>query len=194
MSLLTLLIRLAPLLIGAAVGVALGYFALDYIPAAARPYLLIPFLVIFLAMIVLDAEPGWNVALFLAFALAAGMILRWTGVDPIRGWVWALFLGLVGVSLLGAALLGEGYQRVLRSLFLVTILYLLGWLLLALVKLPPLFRGFWILAGLALFTLLAAGIFLKGRSLKREESPVPLAIEVFVVLYNLFWLAGLVSF
>jgi len=40
--------------------------------------------------------------------------------------------------------------------------------------------------------VIAAGALQRVFSLEVRESPVPLAIELWVILFNLFWLSGLV--
>jgi hypothetical protein len=158
-----------------------------------RVYLLVPFLGFFLGMIILDQEPGWNIALLAGFALTAGLLLNWSGSNPSQWLTWVLFLGLGGVSLTGAAVMGERFQTWMRVLLALTVIYLLGWLALITLDLAPGYRGFWILTGLLLFTLITMGILQRGVKSDQDSSPVPLAIELFVVLFNLFWLSGLVS-
>lgn len=185
-----LLIRLAPLLGSAAAGAALGFQLLFLIPPRGRSYLLIPFLVLFLAMTILEKEPGWNLALLLGFSLTAGLLLNWSGADAIRWGTWLLFLGCWTVGLIGAVILGRPLQKALKFLFPLTALYMLGWLGVILWDLPGWIKGTWVLSGLALFTVIAAGVLQRGFTLQDEESPVPLGIELWVILFNLFWLSA----
>jgi hypothetical protein len=181
---------LVPILAPACLAAALGYNLLPLIPAWARAYLLIPFLVFFLAMTLLDREPGWNMALLLGFSISAGLLLNWSGSEAARWSTWLLFLGLVGAAWIGAVSLGTVLAKGLTLLFPLTVLYLLGWLGIILLNLPEWVRGLWILSGLALFTVIAAGTLRRVFKLEVQDTPLPLAIELWVILINLFWLSG----
>ena len=172
----------------------MGYNLLFLIPARSRAYLLIPFLVLFLAMTILDREPGWNLVLLLGFSFTAGTLLNWSGADAARWGTWLLFLSLCAAALIWAAVLGLSLSKGLKFLFPLTVLYLLGWLGIIFWDLPGWIRGLWIYSGLTLFTAIAAGILQKGMTIHSEESPVPLGIELWVILFNLFWLSGLIPF
>jgi hypothetical protein len=154
---------------------------------------LIPFLILFLVMTILDQEPGWNVALMMGFSFTAGLLLKWSGADTGSWSTWLIFLGLLVAALIGAFILGERISKGLKFLLPLTALYMLGWLGVLFWDLPPLVQGILILSGLVLFTAIAAGALQRGFSLEAAESPVPLAIELWVILFNLFWLAGLIA-
>lgn len=73
-------------------------------------------------------------------------------------------------------------------------LYLLGWLGIIIWNLSGWILKIWILWGLILFTMITAGLLQSGLTLRKKESPVPLGIEIWVVLLNLFWLSSLLNF
>ena len=170
----------------------MGYHLLFLIPARSRVYLLIPFLILFLAMTILDREPGWNLVLLLGFSFTAGTLLNWSGADAGRWSTWLLFLGLWAAALVWAVALEPSLYKGLKFQFPLTVLYLLGWLGIIFWDLPGWIRGLWIVSGTLLFTMIAAGVLQKGMTIQKEESPVPLGIELWVILFNLFWLAGLI--
>ncbi|RLD00556.1 MAG: hypothetical protein DRI46_07230 [Chloroflexi bacterium] len=172
----------------------MGFNLLTLIPIQGRAYLLIPFLVFFLAMTILDREPGWNLILLMVFSFTAGLLLNWSGTDTSRWQTWLLFLGSGVAAVLGAVTLGKSLQTGLQFLLPLTVLYLLGWPGVLLWDLPGWIRGFWMLSGLLLFTLIAAAVLQRGFTLEVEESPVPLGISLWVILVNLFWVSGWIPF
>lgn len=181
-----------PILGSAAAGTALGYQVLSLIPAQARDFLLAPFLVLFLILIVLEREPGWNLVLLLVFSISAGSLLNWSNVDVTSWLTWFLFLFLCTGGLTLALRWSTHLPRGLNILSPLSILYLLGWMGIILRVLPGWMRDVWIIAGLLLFTGLAARALGQGFTLPIEESPIPLGIELFLILFNLFWLSGLI--
>jgi hypothetical protein len=143
-------------------------------------------------MTILDQEPGWNVALLMGFSFTAGLLLQWSGAEVTRLSTWLIFLGFLGAALIGAVVLGKAISRGLKFLLPLTALYMVGWLGILFWDLPFWVQGVLILSGLVLFTVIAAGTLQRGFSLSAEETPVPFSIELYVILFNLFWLAGLI--
>ena len=182
--------RLLPSLGSAAVGAVLGYQFLFLVPRQARTYLLISTLILFLSLIILDREPGWNIVLLLGFSITAGSLLNLCGVDPSSWLTWLLFLVLCGVALVMATRRRDHLPP--GMLRLVSVFYLLGWLVVILKVMPDWLRVLWMTAGLLFFMGLAASALKRGFALGIEESPTPLSIELFLILFNLFWLSGLI--
>jgi len=186
------LIRLTPLLGLGVAAVILGYRLADWIPGIGNFYQLVIFLGLLSGMIILGTEPGWNVMLYLGFALAGGALLFWSGALVGQLKTWILFSVLILISLAGGAFSRGSKGRAAAVLFPITILYLIGWVLFLFFPLPELLRMIWMLLGLVLFTLITIAVFSQGKNLRQRESAVPLTIELFVVLFNLFWLSGLI--
>jgi len=170
----------------------LGYHLANLIPLAARIYLVLVFLGLLFGMIILDTEPGWNVVLFLGFALAAGVVINWSGAEITQIKTWILFSVLVIVSLVGGWFLKGKFGRAARVLFPLTIIYMIGWLLFLFYPVSPALERTWIIIGLILFTLIATAVMVRGKTMNKQDSIMPLANELFVVLFNLCWLSGLV--
>ena len=187
-----MLIRLIPLL-GLGIGaVILGYHLADWIPEIGSFYQLVIILGLLLGMIILGTEPGWNVTLYLGFALAGGVLLFWSAALVNQLKTWILFSVLFLISLAGGAFSSRSTGRAVAVLFPITIFYLIGWVFFLYFPLPGLFRMIWIILGLVLFTLITIAEFSRGKNLSQGESAVPLTIELFVVLFNLYWLSGLI--
>lgn len=187
-----MLIRLSPLL-GLGIGaVILGYHLADWIPGIGSFYQLIIILGLFLGMIILGSEPGWNVTLYLGFALAGGVLLFWSGALVNQLKTCILFSGLLLISLAGGTFSSRSSCRAAAVLFPITILYLAGWIFFLFFPLPELLKMIWVVLGLGLFTLITIAVFRRGKALHQEESAVPLTVELFVVLFNLYWLSGLI--
>jgi len=172
--------------------VIFGYRLADWIPGIGSLYQIIILLGLFLGMIILGTEPGWNVTLYLGFALAGGVLLFWSGALVNQLKTWILFSVLLLISLAGGAFSSRSTGRAAAVLFPITILYLAGWVFFLFFPLPGLFKMIWIILGLALFTLITKAVFRQGKTLSQGESTVPLTIELFVVLFNLYWLSGLI--
>lgn len=175
------------------VGSTLGYQLLHLIPDQDRPNLLIPFLVLYLAMVILELEPGWSIALLMIFSITAGAILRWSGADPTNRLTWVLFLSLGAAAAACSALLGPWFRKVHGGLQIGMLIYTLGWMFLIFRDSPTAYWGIWIGSGLLLYTLISIGILQQGADLKPRENLVPHASRLFVILINTFWLASLIT-
>ena len=186
-----MLIRIAPFMGLGLLAAILGYHLAELVPVAARIYLQIVFLGLIFSMIILDKEPGWNVVLFICFGISAGMVLFHSGSDLTHLKSWVLFVILLVISLVGGALIRGSGSRAAGVLFLSTLLYMIGWILLAFIQLPDQVGVIWTLLGLALFTFIAMAVINQGKTQDPEESVIPLSIQLFVVLFNLCWLSSL---
>jgi len=191
--LLILLIRQTPVLGLATAGSVLGFHLMELIAASGSAYILILFLVFFLALNFLIREPGWNLVLLLGFSITSGLVLNWTGVVAGRWGTWILFLGLITAAL--SRVLKQGDARQTNSVFLVPIagFYLFGWLVIIIWNLSGWIQKIWILSGLILITVITADLLQSGLTMRKKESPIPLGIEIWVVLLNLFWLSSLLN-
>jgi len=156
-----------------------------------RGYLLLVFFGLLLSMIILDTEPGWNLVIFLGFALVAGMLLYRSEVLVPQFKSWMIFSILCLISIAGAAYSRSRIRRAAGILYPVAVLYLLGWGCFLIFQIRPIYEMGWIVFGLILFTLITMVILNQGKTKSQDASPVPLVFELFVVLYNLFWLSSL---
>ena len=159
---------------------------------STRVYGQVIFLVLLVALIILDTEPGWNIVLYLCFGTAAGMILLWSGAEIVMMNSWALYISLLAASLVGGALIKDHSGQVTRLLFLSAVLYIVGWVLIALVSLPSWISLVWTILGLVLFTLISVAVISRGKTMAQEESPIPVGVQIFLIQFNLFWLSALI--
>jgi len=186
-----LLIRVAPILgLGTAAAI-LGYHLASFIPVVDGIYLVLLFLGLFLSMIILNTEPGWNMVFFLGFALAAGTLLYWFGANIKQSYTWILLIILLVISFFGGSLPEERFAWATRVFFPITVLYLTGWILFFIAQISGVYKLIWIITGLVLFTLITIGVLVRGKTINRTDSPVPLAIELFVVIFNIYWMSFL---
>lgn len=190
-ALLVTLIQVAPFLGLGMLASIFGYQLVQIIPQAAGIYIQVAFLVLLFAMIILDTEPGWNMVLFLAFGVAAGMILHRSGAEISQIKTWILFSILLLISLTGGLLLKRDAGRAAGILFFSTFLYVVGWFLFLISSLPGIARTIWIVLGLVLFTVVAMVVINQGKTKNIESSLHPFSIQFYVVLFNLFWLSSL---
>jgi len=190
--LLTTLLRTVPLLGGGAAALVIGYRLAALIPPELRIYLMILFLGCLIGIIILEKEPGWNVVLFLAFTVSAGLPLYWSGVTLSLPKAWILFVILVLISLAGSISFSLPSSLGGIPFVLITVIYVIGWITFSFFQLSETYFSIWIYVGLVLFTTLAAGIFSRVKTAEKERGTLPLAIELFIVFYNLYWLSGIV--
>ena len=190
-ALLVLLIQVAPFLGLGLLASILGYHLVNMIPPAARTYIQVAFLALLFAMVILDTEPGWNMVLFLAFGVTAGMMLHWSSADISQLKTWILFSALLLISITGGLFLKKETGPAAGILFISTFLYMVGWFLFIVTSLPGIVRTIWIVLGLVLFTLVATAVINLGKTQDDKNNTVSLSIQFYVVLFNLFWLSSL---
>lgn len=184
-------VQVAPFLGLGVLASVLGYQLVYLIPNNAGILFQFAFLALLFGMVLLDTEPGWNMVLFLTFGLAAGMMIHWSGAEISQVKIWVLFLILVLISITGGFYMKRETGPEAGILFLGTFLYMIGWFLFLLTTLPGIMRTIWIALGLVLFTLVAMAVINQGKTQNVEGMPIPLSIQLFVVLFNLFWLSSL---
>ncbi len=169
-----------------------GYNLAENFPINGRLYLQIFFLALIVSMMILDTEPGWNIVLSLGFAVTAGALLSWSSVDIIQIKTWILFISLVLISIIGGEYLSKGIGRAAGILYPSAVLYMIGWILFIFLKLPAIFITIWTYSGLVLFVLIIIAVLIRGKTNNQEESIVPIVIQLFVGLFNLFWLSAMI--
>lgn len=166
-----------------------GYYVGEWLPDEAVIYLIFICWGLLLGTYILREEPVWNLLLLLGFALSGGILLRQLDVTPIREEVWGtIILGLV-IALIWGLLSGNRITRAASFLFPATLIYLLGWLLFSIYSLQIWMIRFWAGLGLILFLFIGVSLMGRGKYLGEKVHTVEFANDLFVVLFNLFWLA-----
>ncbi len=188
---LVILVQVVPFLVLGMLASALGYQLGNLIPPSAGIYIQVAFLALLLAMVILDTEPGWNIVLFLAFGVAAGMMLHRSSAEISQIKTWIMFSILLLISLTGGLFLKRDAGRAAGFLFFSTFLYMVGWFLFILTSLPEIARTIWIVLGLVLFSLVAMAVISQGKTKNIENNSHPFSIQFYVVLFNLFWLSSM---
>jgi len=179
---------MSPVLGGAGLGSWFGHSLGGWVPDGARIYLMILAWGLLLGMFILDEEPRWNFALLIAFAFTGGILLSMMAVTSQRAKVWStLSVGLV-LALVWGVLAGAKIRKAGAYLFPATILYLLGWVLFAMYNLPAGITAAWAGMGLILFVFIGTSVISRAK-IEEGTSHVSLASDLFVVLFNLYWLA-----
>lgn len=168
----------------------LGYYLGRWVPGPGRVYLMSVTWGLLIGLYLLEEEPGWNVALLLGFALAAGALFKGMNFEIVQGEVWRTLVSCLGLSFVGGALSGPMVRRAGIYLFPIAILYLLGWVLLTIFPLPGPGMSLWALVGLLLFLLIGVSVISRGKIAGGEGNPISPASDLFVVGFNLFWLAA----
>ena len=138
---LVMLIRVAPLLGAGVLAAFLGYHLTDRVLAISEIYQWLILLGLFIGLIILDKEPGWNVVLYLGFALVAGALFCRSGALTGQVKSWVLFSALFLISLTGGAFSSKGTERVAVILFPVILFYMSGWVFFLLFPVPVIFTN-----------------------------------------------------
>jgi len=167
-----------------------GYQLIYLIPNDTGIFLQVAFLALLFGMVILDTEPGWNMILFLAFGLAAGMMIRRSGADISQLRTWVLFSIVMLISITGGFFSKRDTGPAVGILFLCAFLYMIGLFLYLITSLPEIVRTIWNVLGLILFTLIAITVISQEKSQKTEGMPIAFSIQLYVALFNLFWLSS----
>ncbi len=191
LHLFAFLVRVVPYLGMAGVACWIGRSIGSWVPDSGRVYLMSITWGLLIGLYILEEEPGWNVALLLGFALAAGALFEEIDLGAFRGKVWSTLASCLCLSFVGGSLSGRRLRGVGVYLFPLAILYLLGWVFLKFFPVPGAWVSLWACLGLLLFLLIGVSVFSRGKVEGGQGSPVPLASDLFVVTLNLFWLAAM---
>jgi hypothetical protein len=125
-------------------------------------------------------------------ALCAGILLTWSGaeLDKIRTWI--IFIGLLILILICGVLIKGDIKRAWILVYPITLIYIIGWVFFLSSQIPTAYQRIWIIFGMILFSVLAVLILVRGRAKEQDDKTVSLGSELFLVLFNLCWLSGLV--
>jgi uncharacterized membrane protein YhdT len=188
-----LLIRMAPYLGLGFLMALLGFHFGHLVPPTARATYQIIYLGLLGSLIVLDTEPGWNGVLLACFGLAAGILIHWSSPAGLQARSMILFFLCTTAALAGAGFHQKTAIRAAAWLFPGTLLYLMGWIILKFFSLPARTVGLWIVFGLVLFTLILMSGIVRAKNHPATDRAIPQAIQVFVILVNLYWLMNLLE-
>jgi FtsH-binding integral membrane protein len=171
----------------AATAVGSGIFSEIVSPAFSLPLIVVG-LILFVALLTFRNVAGWNLGLLITFALVVGLYLG--RVFPeVGGSSWRLTLMVVLGLLLGAAAIGARLsgrlQRLGSVLWIVSWIYLLGWILVALLPLAPPIIMVWASVGVAIFFGLSSSWFAGLRDYAEKGKGVTLAIDLYILGINL---------
>jgi len=190
LRILVVLFRIVPLLgiTGFAVGV--GYKVGIQIPEVGGIYHQIISWGLFIGLLILREERGWNLALLFGAAIMAGTLLSELNLEINSSAIWIFFGGLVIFSIGGGLISGYYKDRTINLLFPITLLYCIGGLLVGRQTQQYILQESWFILGLVLFSLAAILVIGRRKTLEEDINPLPLGCELFVIYFNLFWLAG----
>jgi len=188
---LVMLVRVAPYLAGGVLAVLLGRHLALLVPEAGRLYVKITFLGILISLVLLEAEPGWNQVLLVCFGLAAGMMMSWSDNVVPRISSRIIHFVLLIIALAGGYFFRGSLKRAAAGLFPCILLFTAGWIVIKFSSLPALAGNIWIMVGLFLYTLFLIVLIVQGKYRNDEESPIPLSIQLFVMIMNLYWLTSM---
>lgn len=189
-DLLELLVRVVPFIGIGLVITTLGFRAAHLIPSDGKLVVQIVVLIIFVMLVILENEPFWNFLLFLVFSLGAGVMLFWLCAGSAQAKDWILCVVLFLFSAAASELIPGVSRPVNGALTIGTLLFMIGWIALQFVTLPVWVRVTWSILGLTLFTAALMSIINKGKIIRGEDSALPLSIQFYIILFNLYWLSS----
>jgi hypothetical protein len=193
MSLMAFVLQCGPLLALTALTAALGFRLGGQIPFGGWPLFTISALALLIMLQIFKTVPRWNLVLLLGLALLAGALLNWLDIQGPYWLPWAtLSLGML-LSLAWAYGLGVRLGWIGAAFSLVTIGYLLGWFLLYILPIPAVPSTVWAWLGLFIFWALGVHTVTEARFSQSSRQAIPLASDLFVVYFNLFWLGAAAS-
>jgi hypothetical protein len=133
---------------------------------------------------------GWNMAFFIAFAVSAGVVLGHHFTGNGAGAWWPPFIAASMVLALAASLssvLGKWLGALAFSLQVLFWIYLGGWALIALLRLPEISMQLWASAGTAIFFALGSARFylLRRERMKERWESLSESFALYVLAFNL---------
>jgi FtsH-binding integral membrane protein len=183
------ILQVLPVTLLALAGTGLGLVVLpsDLALSLEIP-LLLSGLLLFVAMITFKGTSGWNVFFLLGFSLVVGVLLRGF-VQEEHGRSWSSSFGVA----IGILVLSAGVGRSLRGrlfwlgkgFWILSWIYLAGWGLIVVLHPGALFQILWAGAGLVIFSGLAAAWFAGLGEHQEGASGVPLAVDLYILAFNL---------
>ncbi len=183
------IIRVLPVSALAMIATVAGMLAAP--PDRIAPLMLLLLLVavlLFAAMLTFRESGGWNTGLLLGFALVVGLLLSGLHEDGVAH-AWAGALGAMVAALGLSAVVGRALHGRLDmlggGLWLISWAYLVGWGVIAVLRASPPFQVVWAVAGLLIFTGLAAAWFSALEGEREETLGVSLAIDLYIFGFNL---------
>ena len=145
-------------------------------------------LLIFMALMTFKSVPGWNVTLLITLGLVLGVFLRAMAVELMIS-AWLLSFGLAALVFALTAWMGRMVGFRMRDvgigLWLLSWAYLLGWAVIALMGLDPVFITAWAGAGVLIFAGLAAAWFAALEPQLDVQPRAALAVDLFFLFINL---------
>ena len=172
--------------------IASGFLVAARIPSEYGLYLAVVAFVLLISLQIFKLVPRLNAVLLLGLAFALGMLLNWFDIQAGHWFPWVILsLGMV-LSLIWAYAVGIRLGRVGALFFPLTILYLIGWFVLYLFFDSKSADVVWAIIGIFLFVGVATYITTESRHAQTEELVVPVASDLLIVYFNLFWLSSIV--
>ena len=145
-------------------------------------------LLLFIALMTFKSAPGWNVGLLAALGLALGLFLRaLAGEARISTWLLSAVLAVLVFAPTAwfGRRMGFRMRDVGIGLWLLSWAYLLGWAVIAFMRLDPVFITVWAGAGVLIFAGLAAAWFASLESQLDAQPGAALAVDLFFLFMNL---------
>jgi hypothetical protein len=182
-------LQILPLTLLALASTVVGFAVLSpwVTPAMQLPLGLLA-LLLFIALLTFRESKGWNLALLLCLALVAGAVMG-AAVSPEGRRLWALPLttslaALALSGLLGGRLRGR-LGKVGIGLWMLSWIYLLGWVILAVQHAPDDLSALWAAIGVVIFIGMATSWFASFGEGVRRPSNTSLAADLYILGFNL---------
>ena len=189
MTLWTFAATILPPLLAALIASGLGGAALSpRITTGSVVPLTLFGLLLFVAMVTFKRARGWNAALLVAFSFVAGGVVNWLFEDRIGGtWLGAVSAAILILAIsapvgrrIGPRLVGIG-----AWLWLLSWVYLFGWVVVAVLRPPPSWIRAWAIGGLVVYAGLSATWFAGLDPEQEDPSGTAWAVDLYLLGLNL---------
>ena len=157
-------------------------------------------LLLFVAMLTFKRARGWNAALLVAFSFSASGVVSWLFQGRVGGtWLGALSAAVVilAISAIVGRRVGPGLVEIGAWLWLLSWVYLFGWVVVAVVGPPATWIRAWAVGGLVIYAGLSAAWFAGLDPRAPDPSGTAWAIDIYLLGLNLaiaarvvMWKAG----
>jgi hypothetical protein len=145
-------------------------------------------LLLFVAMMTFKRARGWNAGLLVAVSFAAGGVVTWLFEDRIGGsWLGAVSAAvlILAISAVAGRRVGPRLAGIGAWLWLLSWIYLFGWVVVAVLHLPPGWILAWAAGGLVVYGGLSATWFAGFDPVPADPSGTAWAVDLYLLGLNL---------
>ncbi|MBC8330857.1 MAG: hypothetical protein H8E28_02640 [Anaerolineae bacterium] len=170
----------------------LGYQFSEFLPELVQRYAIYSIWLFLIALRILKTDKPWNWIMLLGLSLTAGASLA--SITTALHWLsWSSLALSAFLAFLWAYGLGIRLRWLRVILYPAILLYLLGWIAFYFIPMPEQVDLLWIMVGVGLFLIAVVVSTIEARFASITDAPVPIASDLYILYFNLFWLGALLG-